>query len=117
MIKEDIMGNIVVNSRTIEVGADGYLSNEDDWSEDVARTLADAEGIAMTDQHWEIVHFLREYYKMYQIAPMIKILLKAVGQKLGPNKGTMHYIYTLFPDGPAKQACKIAGLPRPAGCV
>jgi tRNA 2-thiouridine synthesizing protein E len=111
------MGNIVVNGRTIEVNEEGYLSNEDDWSEDVAHTIADAEGIAMTGQHWEIVHFLREYYKMHQIAPMIKILLKKVGQKIGPDSGPMHYVYTLFPDGPAKQACKIAGLPRPTGCV
>jgi TusE/DsrC/DsvC family sulfur relay protein len=111
------MGVITVNSRTIHVAEDGYLSDVDDWNEEIARHLAEIEGIVMTDQHWEVVNFLREYYRLYQIAPMIKILVKKIGEKLGPEKATMKYLYELYPEGPAKQACKIAGLPRPAGCV
>ena len=111
------MGNMIVKGRTIALGEDGYLSNVDDWDEEIAAHLAAAEGIEMTDRHWEVVNFLREYYKRYQIAPMIKILVKKMGDAFGLSKGNMKYLYELFPEGPAKQACKIAGLPRPAGCV
>ena len=68
------MGTMNVKDRTIELGEDGYLSNVEDWDEEVAAHLAAAEGIEMTDRHWEVVNFLRDYYKQYQIAPMIKIV-------------------------------------------
>jgi hypothetical protein len=67
----------------------------------------------MTDQHWEVINFLRDYYNEFQIAPAVRVLTKAIGKKLGPEKGTSQYLYDLFPYGPAKQACKIAGLPKP----
>jgi len=73
--------------------------------------------VNMTDQHWEVVNFLREYYDEYQIAPAVRVLTKAIGKKLGPEKGNSQYLYDLFPYGTAKQACKIAGLPKPTGCV
>jgi tRNA 2-thiouridine synthesizing protein E len=111
------MGSIIVNGRTIDLGKDGYLANVDEWDEEVAGILADEEGIEMTERHWEVVHFLREYYRLYQIAPMIKILVKKMGSAFGPAKGNLKYLYELYPEGPAKQACKIAGLPRPTGCV
>lgn len=108
---------IEVKGRTIEVGEDGYLANLDDWNTDVARYFAEAEGVEMSDLHWEIVNFLRDHYKRYQIAPMIKILAKEIGKKHGPEKGTKRYLCQLYPRGPAEQACKIAGLPGPRGCV
>jgi tRNA 2-thiouridine synthesizing protein E len=111
------MGTVTVAGKTIEVDEDGFLANLDDWSMDVAKYFAEVEGIEMTDQHWEVVNFLRDYYKQYQIAPMIKILVKEIGKKLGPDKGNTKYLYELYPGGPAKQACKIAGLPKPTGCV
>ena len=61
--------------------------------------------------------FLRDYYNEFQIAPAVRVLTKAIGKKLGPDKGNSQYLYELFPYGPAKQACKIAGLPKPTGCV
>ena len=76
-----------------------------------------AEDIEMSDDHWEVVNFLREYYQEYQIAPAVRVLTKAIKQTLGPEKGNARYLYELFPCGPAKQACKIAGLPKPTGCV
>ena len=65
----------------------------------------------------EIINFLREYYEEYQIAPAVRVLTKAVGKKLGKDKGNSKYLYELFPYGPGKQACKFAGLPKPTGCV
>jgi tRNA 2-thiouridine synthesizing protein E len=63
------------------------------------------------------VNFLREYNKRDQIAPMIKILVKKIGDTFGPAKGNLKYLYELYTEGPAKQACKIACFPRPSGCV
>lgn len=106
-----------VNGKTIETDEEGYLVNLSDWDEDVANKLAESEGLEMSEDRWEIVNFLREYYNEYQIAPAVRVLTKAVGKKLGKDKGTSKYLYELFPYGPAKQACKIAGLPKPTGCV
>jgi len=106
-----------VGGKSIETDEEGYLVNLSDWTEEVAQKLADAENLEMTNDRWEIVNFLREYYQEYQIAPAVRVLTKAVGKKLGKDKGTSKYLYELFPYGPAKQACKIAGLPKPTGCV
>ena len=106
-----------VAGKTLATDEEGYLSNLDDWSKEIAEALAKAENINMTQNHWEVVNFLREYYQEFQIAPAIRVLTKAIGKKLGPDKGNSGYLYELFPYGPAKQACKIAGLPKPTGCV
>ena len=84
---------------------------------ELAGTIAVEEKIDMNDDHWEVVNFLRDYYEEYQIAPAVRVLTKAVKKSLGPDKGNSKYLYELFPYGPAKQACKIAGLPKPTGCV
>jgi len=106
-----------VNGATIDTDEEGYLTDLSQWTEDVAKVLAESEEVEMTSEHWEVVNFLREYYEEYQIAPAIRVLVKAVKKKLGADKGSNKYLYELFPYGPAKQACKIAGLPKPTGCV
>ncbi len=106
-----------VNGKSIEVDEEGYIINLDEWTEDLAGMLAESEGVNMTPEHWEVVNFLREYYAEYQIAPAVRVLTKAITKKLGAEKGNNKYLYELFPYGPAKQACKIAGLPKPTGCV
>lgn len=111
------MPQIEVNGRQIEVDEDGYIQKLEDWTEDVAKHIAKLEQVEMTPEHWEIVNFLRAYYQEYKIAPMIRILTKEIAKKMGPEKGNTKYLYSLFPAGPAKQACKIAGLAKPAGCV
>lgn len=109
--------SIEVNGVLLETDEEGYLVNLDDWNEEAALKLAEAEGLEMTDDRREIVNFLREYYQEYQIAPAVRVLTKSIGKKLGKDKGNSKYLYELFPYGPAKQACKIAGLPKPTGCV
>jgi TusE/DsrC/DsvC family sulfur relay protein len=111
------MGAFDLNGKAYETDEEGYLLNLSDWNEDVAQFLAQEEKVALTPNHWEVINFLREYYNEYQIAPAIRVLTKAIGKKLGPDKGNNKYLYELFPYGPAKQACKIAGLPKPTGCV
>ena len=111
------MANIEVNGKSYETAEEGYLVNLGEWDVDVANYIAGTENISMTDQHWEVVNFLREYFEEYQIAPAVRVLTKAIGKKLGAEKGTSEYLYGLYPYVPGKQACKIAGLPKPTGCI
>jgi len=105
------------NGSDIEHDEEGYLTDLSVWSHELAGLIAQAEHIEMTSEHWEVVNFLREYYDEYQIAPAIRVLTKALAKRMGPEKSSNKYLYELFPYGPAKQACKIAGLPKPTGCV
>jgi len=105
------------NGAVIEADEEGYLTDINQWNEDLAGQIAKDEGINMSQEHWEVVNFLREYYAEYQIAPAVRVLTKAIAKKMGPDKGNNKYLYELFPYGPGKQACKIAGLPKPTGCV
>ncbi len=106
-----------LNGTTYEHDEEGYLTDISQWNPELAELIAKDEKIEMTPEHWEVVNFLREYYEEYQIAPAIRVLVKAMKKKFGKEKGSNKYLYELFPYGPAKQACKIAGLPKPTGCV
>ena len=101
----------------IEHDEEGFITDVSLWSTELASLIAKHEDIHMTDDHWQIVNFLRDYYEEYQVAPAVRVLTKAIKATLGPEKGNSHYLYALFPFGPAKQACKIAGLPKPTNCV
>jgi tRNA 2-thiouridine synthesizing protein E len=105
------MGMIMVKGRQIEVDEDGFIADPAVWNEDVVRYLADIEGVGeLTEKHWKVINYLRDYFKQFGIAPMIRKLCKETGFSLKE-------IYELFPSGPAKGACKLAGLPKPTGCV
>ena len=103
--------------KVYETDDNGYLLDWTVWNEELARHIAQLEKLELTPQHWEVIHFVRDYYNDFQIAPAVRVLTKAIGKKLGPEKGTSTYLYELFPYGPAVQACKIAGLPKPTGCI
>jgi TusE/DsrC/DsvC family sulfur relay protein len=93
------------------VDEDGFMQVPEAWDKLVAAALATTEGVDdLTDDHWKVVDFLRNYYIEFGVAPMIRKLCKETGFNLKS-------IYTLFPSGPAKGACKVAGLPKPTGCV
>ncbi len=111
------MATINVGGQELELDEDGYLTDWSVWTKEAADAFAEKEGIELTDEHWEIINFLREYFTEYQIAPAIRVLVKEVKNKFGAEKGNLKYVYRLFPAGPAKQACKYAGLPKPTGCV
>lgn len=108
---------IDIDGKTLETDEEGYLANLGDWEPAVAEFMAKQDNLLLTEEHWVIINFLREYYEEYQVAPAIRILYRNIGKRLGKDKGTGKYIYMLFPFGPAKQACKYAGLPSPTGCV
>lgn len=95
----------------VEVDEDGFMENPDEWNERIAEALASTEDVnELTEDHWKVIHYLRDYFKQYGIAPMIRKLCKETGY-------TLKEIYDLFPSGPAKGACKVAGLSKPTGCV
>jgi TusE/DsrC/DsvC family sulfur relay protein len=107
-----MMPVIEVKGKKIEVNEEGFLINHEDWEKDVAEALArEEEGIDnLTEDHWSVIHYIRDYYLEKNLAPMVRKLCKNTGFQL-------RYIYELFPSGPAKGACKVAGLPKPDGCV
>lgn len=95
----------------LEIDEDGFIQEPEKWSKEVAEDLAKTEdAFPMGDDHWKVVNYLRNYYLEYEIAPPIRMLTRQTGFEL-------KYIYQLFPGGPAKGACKVAGLPKPTGCV
>ncbi|WP_199611602.1 TusE/DsrC/DsvC family sulfur relay protein [Flocculibacter collagenilyticus] len=104
-------------NKEYETDKHGYLLNLADWSKPLAEHIAELEGIKMTNNHWEVVMFVREFYKEYKTSPAIRMLVKAMAKQLGEDKGNSKYLYKLFPKGPAKQATRIAGLPKPAKCI
>ena len=106
-----------VNNTIIETDPLGYLLDVNQWNQDVALAIAEKENLQLTEAHWEVIHFMRDFYKEYKTSPAIRMLVKAMAQKLGEDKGNSRYLQRLFPDGPAKQATKLAGLPKPAKCV
>ena len=111
------MNHIEFNGREIATDTQGYLLNVSDWSPELAPVIAASEEIELTDAHWEVINFVRNFYLEFNTSPAIRVLVKAIGQAMGPEKGNSKYLYTLFPVGPAKQATKIAGLPKPAKCI
>ncbi|MEW5827268.1 MAG: TusE/DsrC/DsvC family sulfur relay protein [Chloroflexota bacterium] len=95
----------------LDVDEDGFIQDPATWNENLAVAIAKVEDVAaLTEDHWKVINYLRDYYKQFGIAPMIRKLCKETGYDLKA-------IYELFPSGPAKGACKIAGLPKPTGCV
>jgi len=102
---------IEIEGRKFEVDEEGFLKNPEEWNDEVAILLAKADNIQeMSEEHWAVVKYIRQYYLENQLAPMVRNLCKATDLKL-------REIYDLFPLGPAKGACKVAGLPKPDGCV
>ncbi len=111
------MPTVNVGGKDLPVDEEGYLQDPSLWTKEIAEAFAEKDGIKLTDEHWEIINFLRNYYQEYEIAPAIRVLVKEIKKAFGPEKGNLKYVYKLFPAGPAKQACKFAGLPKPTGCV
>ena len=106
------MPEIEVKGKTIALNEEGFMQNPDEWDDEVAKALAKVEeGIEnMSEDHWSVVKYIRDYYLEKKLAPMVRKVCKNTGFPL-------KYIFELFPSGPAKGACKVAGLPKPDGCV
>jgi TusE/DsrC/DsvC family sulfur relay protein len=105
------MPSVEFEGHTFNVDEDGFIDDFNNWNEAWVRYVKESEGIEeLTDEHWQVIKVLQDYYQKNGIAPMVRILSKLTGFKL-------KYIYELFPSGPGRGACKMAGLPKPTGCV
>ncbi|WDE09658.1 TusE/DsrC/DsvC family sulfur relay protein [Thalassomonas haliotis] len=109
--------SIEFDNKTIATDKQGYLLEHQDWSEALAPVLAEQDGLELTPAHWEVIRFVREFYLTYNTSPAIRALTKAMKEQFGEEKANSLYLYRLFPEGPAKQATKYAGLPKPARCI
>ena len=107
----------IFEGNEIETDSEGYLKDTTQWSEAMAEVIAAQEGITLAVEHCEVVRFVREFYLEFNTSPAIRMLVKAMANKFGEEKGNSRYLYRLFPKGPAKQATKIAGLPKPVKCI
>jgi TusE/DsrC/DsvC family sulfur relay protein len=94
----------------VTVNDEGFFTDPAQWSEDMAPQIARAEGIELTDRHWQVIKFMRHEYEAKGTGPTVRVLGKTSGV-------TIKELYQLFPKGPAKTAAKIAGIPKPRGCI
>lgn len=105
------MAQLEIEGKIFEVDGDGFLVNPQEWDEEVAKLFAKNDGTGeMTEKHWAVVNFIRNHWEKNDMAPMVRSICQDTGLRL-------REIYELFPLGPARGACRIAGLPKPDGCV
>lgn len=101
---------------SVEVDKEGFLKDLSDWSPKIAAELAAQYDIELATEHWEILDTVRGYYERYHISPAMRVLVKVVKEKLGPEKGRSIHLLLLFPERPARLINQIAGLPKPDNC-
>ncbi|HSB06723.1 MAG TPA: TusE/DsrC/DsvC family sulfur relay protein [Thermodesulfobacteriota bacterium] len=105
------MAKTLLGGTEIEVDEDGFIQEPEKWNKALAEDIAKTENAyPLNENHWKVVDYLRDYYVKFGVAPPIRMVVKKTGIDL-------KQIYELFPSGPAKGACKVAGLPKPTGCV
>lgn len=110
------MPEIDVQGRAIQVSEAGWLEDTREWDEDIAKAIAEREGVALTPEHWDVIRTAREYFDEYGLVAEQRVFMKLLKEKYGAERSSQQYLYSLFPHGPLKQGNKIAGLPRPKGC-
>ena len=96
---------------------DGYLLHLQDWNEEVAQLLAERENLFLSEEHWLVINFLRNFYQEYNIVPAMRVLVKELAKQMPAEKSNSSHLQQLFPGGLFRQGCKLAGLPKPARCV
>ena len=109
--------DLIVAGNRLNTTDDGFLVDLTDWSEVVAIEIARLNNIELTPLHWEIILFIRAYYQKFKHLPNARVFTKAIKKEFGEEKGNSRYLHKLFPEGPLKYACKIAGIPKPPTCL
>lgn len=105
------MATIEFENQQFELDGDGFMVDPSQWNEHLALIIANADGInELTENHWKVIKIIRSNFEEKGLAPMVRVICKESGLKLKD-------IYELFPLGPARGACRVAGLPKPDGCV
>ena len=111
----DIM-NFIRDEEEYARDPDGHLLELDEWSRDIAETIAARENVSMSQEHWEVVDLLRDHYRIHGKTPTARVLMEVLAAAFN-ERGGRRYLYTLFPGGPVHQACTIAGIPAPADSI
>jgi tRNA 2-thiouridine synthesizing protein E len=112
----DATRRLIVDGVEIETDAEGYLVHREQWSEDFARAQADREGLALTAEHWEVLHFLREHFEQHGVQAQVRVMIRHFREAWGPTRGNNHTLHDLFPrGGPQKQGNRLAGLLKTKG--
>ncbi len=107
---------ILVDGRPVQTDSEGYLLDPSDWSEAFARTLANAEGLALTAHHWAVIRYLREHYRDHGTQASVRDMVRHFRRQSGPQDGDSAVLHRLFPrGGPQKQGNRLAGLLRTKG--
>ena len=106
-----------INGKTVETDAEGYLVKLDEWSEELASTLAKTDDLELQEDHWNIINYMRAVFAETGTAPNLRFLMKGLKEEFGTEWGDKKFLFELFPFGPAKQAGRYAGTPKPTGCV
>ncbi len=105
---------IEVNGKSIQTDNEGYLVDPDEWNEEVAKQLAQGEAVEMTDKHWKVIGFMRDYYDEHQSPADVRHVTKFIANELGcGKKEAKKCFFEVFPFGHVQQCCKIAGMRRP----
>lgn len=113
----DIKKKILYTYEKIEKDSEGYLKTTKDWNIMLAEEIAKKENIALSADHWKVIIFIRKFYFKFNMTPSMRMLIKSIKEEIGASKSNSIYLFKLFPKGPAKQASKIAGIPKPVKCL
>ncbi|MCC7217476.1 MAG: TusE/DsrC/DsvC family sulfur relay protein [Burkholderiales bacterium] len=107
---------VQVGGQRVATDSEGYLVDRDQWSEDFARALAKQEGLQLTPAHWEVIHYLRDYFLEHGVQAQVRVMIRHFTDRWGPERGSNHHLHEMFPiGGPQKQGNRLAGLLRTKG--
>lgn len=98
-----------IDGQAVKVNEEGFLTDFSQWTEEVARNIAEKENISLTEDHWKVIHYLQDQYRKE-----IPLTIRKVGKS---GVVDIKQFYALFPGGPLKKASKISGIPKPASCI
>ncbi|PCJ48319.1 MAG: sulfurtransferase TusE [Gammaproteobacteria bacterium] len=101
----------------LQLDKNGYLADPASWNKQIAELFAEDDELLLTDDHWQVINYVRNFYDEFNKSPSIRPLVKYLAKQLGEEKGNSIFLMMLFPGGPAKQATRIAGLPKPSRCI
>ena len=106
-----------MNSKDLQTDKNGHLLDWTQWTQTLGEQMAREDGFVLSDDHWKIIHLVRQIYSVTESTPPMRLLIKSIRKELGEKLASSRVLYQLFPDGPLKHACKYGGLPKPKHCL
>jgi len=107
---------IEFNGRQYPTDVQGFLKQRLSWSAELGQYMASLDGVTLTNEHWEVIHYFREYYEDYNIPPPMRMVMRVFKKAFGDENANSRYLLQLFPEGATKAASKFGGLPKPKNC-